>query len=131
MRDSNFGIDDLVQAIILLAPHEQIAHHVPGRIRLKILPSGLDAVKSIDVQNMIESIPGVLLTRLNFLARSLVIEYDRDQLPYDLWESLGQLRNHPDLAHEVAERLRILLDGAGRQGLRDVAPSHSEPAIPA
>jgi hypothetical protein len=131
MRDSNFGIDDLAQAIICLAPHEEIAHHVPGRIRLKILPSGLEAAKSINVQNMIESIPGVLVTRLNFLARSLVIEYDKDRLPYDLWESLGQLRNHPELTQEVAERLRIHLDRSSRQEIRCLAPSHSEPAVSA
>lgn len=131
MRNSNFGIDDMVQAIICLASHEEIAHHVPGRIRLKIFPSGLEAVKGINVQSMIESIPGVLSNRLNFLARSLVIEYDQDRLPYDLWESLGQLRNYPELAQEVSERLRIHLDSFSRQEARYLTPSHSEPAVSA
>lgn len=102
------SMDALVQLIVRLAPHQEIVHHVPGRIRLKIRLSGLDVMEDMDVQSMVESIPGVLNTRINSMARSVIVEYDRSRLPYDLWESLGQLKKNPELETEVSQRLKGL-----------------------
>ncbi len=111
MENSGFettSLDELVQLIVRLAPHQEIVHHVPGRIRLKLRLSGLDVMEDMDVQGMVGSIPGVLTTRINSMARSVIVEYDGNRLPFDLWESLGQLRENPELETEVSERLKLL-----------------------
>lgn len=96
------SVDDLLQ----LLPHVEIAHHVPGRIRLKIHPSALNVVRDIDVEKVLLDIPGVRSLRINAFAKSVVIEYNCDRLPHDLWTNLGHLKQKPELAREIAALLQ-------------------------
>ena len=99
-----------VDELLGLIPHLEIAHHVPGRIRLRILLSGLGAVQNVDLQALVLSIPGVLGMRVNTAARSVVIEYNQQQLPYDLWETVGHLKSRPELTPQFATQLSALWD---------------------
>ena len=60
------------------------------------------------ISRTILAVPGVIQQRVNVHARSVVIEYDRKLIPYDLWELLGQIRAKPELAPLASERMRIL-----------------------
>jgi hypothetical protein len=99
-----------VAELLRLMPHLEVAHHVPGRIRLRILLSGLRAVQDVDLQSLVLTIPGVLCFRVNTCARSVVIEYDQQKLPYELWETVKQLKSRPELAPQFVNRLSGLLN---------------------
>ena len=101
-------MDSIIHTLISLAPHTRIVHHQPGRIRLKISPSALRVVNSADLGHMVEAIPGVLGYRVNLSAKSIVIEYDRTTLPFELWVMLAQLGIKPELKPEVTARLQTL-----------------------
>lgn len=64
-----------------------IAHHVPGRVRLKIDPRILAHPAARMLAGLSGNRPevGLLGVRLNILARSLIIEYDSKRIhPDDL-----------------------------------------------
>jgi len=100
--------DQVVEILMNLAPHAEIAHHIPGRVRLKILLSGFALARKSDLKGLAKSIPGVLKMRLNIFARSMIIDYDQEKLSPQLWEDMSQLRKNPAMTAEVKERLRAL-----------------------
>lgn len=97
---SNFIAD-----LLLLAPHTEIVHHIPGRIRLRLRRSGLDVIAKTDVANLMQNIPGILKLRVNPVVGSLTLEYDPKRLSHSLWEKLGALGTRPDLKQQVEELL--------------------------
>lgn len=67
-----------------------IAHHVRGRIRLKLnaSPEGLPMPSGADLyrfQGLLGEIEGVRSLRLNVLARSCALEYDPEVIPFEAW----------------------------------------------
>ncbi len=94
--------------LFCLARHVSIVHHIPGRIRLRVSPSGVKAACEIDLNRLMSGIPGVLKTRINALVGSVVIDYDFKRLPPDLWESLVKCHRDRELAAEVESRLTKL-----------------------
>ncbi len=109
MRHSNsVRAEDIISTVIGLAPHAEICSHIPGRIRLKLSISGLGLIDGSAIAQTIRAIPGVMNQRINIHARSIVIEYDRSLIPYDLWELLGQIKNKPELAPLAANLMRII-----------------------
>jgi len=76
------------------------AHHVPGRLRLKLLPSrGDDAVLNIACRALL-TIPAVSSVCPNFLTGSVVIRYDPVALPSAaLFEAIQQLGFLPAAAN--------------------------------
>ncbi len=108
MKSDYLPTEDIIDTVINLAPHAEICHHIPGRIRLKITPSGLGLIEGSGIVRIIRSIPGVMKQRISFHSRSIVIEYDRKRIPYDLWELLGQIRDKPELATVATHLMRVL-----------------------
>lgn len=64
--------DDLMS----LRRYVSIAHHVPGRLRLKFNPAVRSDPRFDALRNAEAPFPGVQATRINTMARSMVIEYD-------------------------------------------------------
>ena len=71
----------------------RIAHHIPGRVRLKLvvegdfaLDGGIDAAKRFI--RSITAIPGIRSVNLNPLARSCVVEYDPALIPPAAWQDV-------------------------------------------
>lgn len=100
--------EEIISNIIRLAPHAEICHHIPGRIRLRISLAALGSLDPAMISHTIRSVPGVINQRINLHARSVVIDYDRKFIPYDLWELLGQIRVKPELAPLARELMRVL-----------------------
>ena len=75
----------VTEQLVRLAPHMQLAHHIPGRIRLRIHDSGMDTAREIDIHEVARSVPGIKGIRLNPFNRSVIIEYDSVRFPPDLW----------------------------------------------
>ena len=72
----------------------EIAHHIPGRIRMRLLLDELPAldtpIESLvsrvrDFKDALEDSPGIRSIRVNALARSCTIEYDHRAIPFQAW----------------------------------------------
>ena len=108
VRTSPTVPEEIINTIIQLAPHAEICHHIPGRIRLKMSLAALGQLDAAMISRTIRAVPGVIKQRVNLHARSMVIDYDRKLIPYDLWELLGQIRAKPELAPLAGDLMRIL-----------------------
>jgi len=81
----------------------RIAHHIPGRIRLK-LNADMEKLRKIehpgiDTRRFVEAlntIPGVRQLRLNKLARSVTVDYDNTIIPDQAWPDLLENRASPE-----------------------------------
>jgi len=92
--------------------HLQIKHHVPGRIRVKATWNGARKLangKNIDIEKTIDMIPGIHDYRVNPKALSVIITYDPELLPFNLWEEIGRLGEYPQGRDKVREELLALL----------------------
>lgn len=69
-----------------------IAHHIKGRIRLKLDPSpsapNLSSAGLQALQAVCDRIPGVRSVNFNLLARSCTVTYDPLLIPYEAWADL-------------------------------------------
>ena len=106
--------DKIIQVLLALAPHTTIAHHLPGRIRLKVSLSGVGSLQKTDLGNLVKQIPGILNVRINPAALSAIVEYDPRRLDPELWENLSGRRNQAKQAQEIANRLRSLWEQGGK-----------------
>jgi hypothetical protein len=93
---------------LLLAarPHCRIVHHVPGRIRLRFDPFGLQPVlrgRTATLDGILGRIRGVRSTELNLAACSLIVHYDHDLLPPATFDQL--LAGSPEAAGALLAEL--------------------------
>ena len=98
----------VVRTLLDIVPHLEIAHHIPGRIRLRISFSGIGSLQGVDLGDQVNQIPGILSVRVNALALSAVVEYDPERLDPGLWEALGGLKNRQEQTKDVVDRLLAL-----------------------
>ena len=91
----------VIAELVQLAPHTEIAHHIPGRIRLKVLISGIEVAQKSHLENLAEAIPGIRNVEVKRLSRSVIIDYDKERLPCEFWEKLMLLKHKPELAGEL------------------------------
>jgi hypothetical protein len=82
--------------ILHLAAMLRVAHHVPGRIRLRFESGGGGGMSSFgaimaEVRRFVATLkqaPGVRSVDVNLWARSCTIAYDPDTIPADAWPEL-------------------------------------------
>jgi hypothetical protein len=95
------------EILLRVRAHLKIAHHVPGRIRLRFAPSILAAVPEIATakgSDLLDGLRGVENVRVNAAASSLVVTYNPESLPPNWWERL--IEGSPAEAEAVVLRLR-------------------------
>lgn len=96
-----------LDTLLALRGHVQIAHHVRGRIRLRIKPTLVRDLGHLDTERIrkaLQSIRGIGAVRLNPAAGSVVVEYAPDRIAPGTWELL--LEGEP---MEARKRLQTLL----------------------
>jgi hypothetical protein len=103
-------VEEIVELLLKLVPHTKVSHHVSGEIKLQIMLSILKLIPSLDLSALKKNIPGILDARADLLERSVTIQYNEQQLPYGLWESLMQLQEKPEQKSQVTERIKELFD---------------------
>ena len=89
-----------------LRRHLHIAHHIPGRIRLRISASASRELGNVDsavFDRVLAAIDGIDDVRLNALAGSVVIQYRTEKIPSAWWETL--LTGDADTATTLLRRL--------------------------
>ncbi|NBC31310.1 MAG: hypothetical protein GVY13_01410 [Alphaproteobacteria bacterium] len=111
-RQSRSEPQHSLAAILLQARrHCRIVHHLPGRLRLRIDPRGLDAAlagipghrPAEAFRTQLAGLAGIRGTEINLPARSVVISYDPAVLRPALWEQL--IRGDPANAAAALETL--------------------------
>lgn len=86
------------EALKKLLPRISVAHHIPERIRLKIDIS-LDEIRKSDLQPVkdfqavLDRLPGIREVKLNMLAKSSTIRYDKNVIPFEAWDDFLAQRN--------------------------------------
>jgi len=101
-------VDKIMEALSVLAPHSDVAGHHSGKIELKFRLSAVSALAGRNWEDLIESIPGILSSRLQLFSRRVVLDYDPGILPDDLWQDIVRLKEEPELAPHIRKRLRAL-----------------------
>jgi hypothetical protein len=94
-----------VNDIVSLRRFITVAHHVPGRIRLKLDPAVRHHPKAADLASLFGNGNGAVRARLNILARSLVLEYDPGRIAPALVEEFftsDDADRTADLASELS-----------------------------
>ncbi|MCR6629147.1 MAG: cation transporter [Magnetospirillum sp.] len=72
-----------------------IAHHIPGRVRLKVSADADGALAAEEAKRFLRDAAqaaGIRSVNLNLLARSCVVEYDAKMIPPAAWNDLAEGR---------------------------------------
>lgn len=107
-QHSPANADHWLTALLPLRRHLAIAHHIRGRLRLRLALSGVSAVSPglvAKLQDQVASVPAIRSVRVNLAALSVVIEYDAGRIPADWWQAL--LRASDDEAPRLLAQLGI------------------------
>lgn len=92
-----------------LRRHLKIAHHVPGRVRLRVSANVFKEFGSFDTKvfdRILGAIDGIKDVRVNAIAGSVVIAYAPSKIKSVWWETLLQ-----GAEEEARSLLKRLLDG--------------------
>lgn len=73
-----------LQLIKELRKNLKVAHHIPGRIRIRFDLALMDHPRSGELLDQKNEIPGIKGYRINIGARSIVIEYDTERIRPEL-----------------------------------------------
>jgi hypothetical protein len=79
------------KTLLHLRPHLQIAHHIPGRIRLRFAFGILQVLPKLSADQgeaLLAGLEGIHDVRFNAAALSILIQYDPMRLAPALWEKL-------------------------------------------
>lgn len=68
-----------------------IAHHIPGRLRVKLTCDGSALPPNVDAQALLERLratPGIRKVSVNLMARSCTVHYDAGEIAPEAWGDL-------------------------------------------
>jgi len=98
--------------LIPLLEEAEIAHHIPGRLRLRFNHSILARLPKVNgiekvIQRMVNQIEAIKDIRLNLYAGSVVVQYNTDILSPDFWQEVVGEKD----VEQLKEQARRLLPG--------------------
>jgi hypothetical protein len=105
LPDENLLIDRLIE----LAGQSAIAHHIPGRIRLKVKLSALLLARDLEISDLVDRFEGILDARANAGSRSIVISYDTGTIAPGLWERMVDGKSDSARKESIREQLARLV----------------------
>jgi hypothetical protein len=98
--------------LIPLLEEAEIAHHIPGRIRLRFNHSIVTKLPKLngiekEIQKLANQIEAIKNIRLNLFAGSVVVQYDTDLLSPDFWQEVVAEKD----VEQLKEKAMILFPG--------------------
>lgn len=95
------------QIVLHLTPCLRIAHHIPGRIRLRLDLAAFAACRlpgatADRLESVLTRVRGIRRVQLNAVARSCVVDYDIDVIAAAAWPDLLGGRDTPAAAGLLA-----------------------------
>ena len=104
------------ETLLTLRSYLSVAHHIPGRIRVKLNPGLLSDPKALALAGSVDlgswgngsGASAILKTRLNLKAGSLIVDYDPHLVKPEL---IGELfsSSDPGRVEQLVEQLADLL----------------------
>ncbi|WP_419781437.1 HMA2 domain-containing protein [Maridesulfovibrio sp.] len=99
--------------IVELEKYLDVAHHIPGRIRIKFSPLILTRPVALAAMKEHAELPEAIKdARVNMSARSVVIEYDPEEISPELIEELIQGKDQAKKAEIVSDLYGRLMKNA-------------------
>ena len=90
--------------LVELEKYLDVAHHVPGRIRIKFSPMIMTKPAALSAMREHKDLPSAIISaRVNMAARSVVIEYDPELISPEIIEELIQGKDCNKKAEIVSE----------------------------
>lgn len=89
--DTASRLEELTSLMVSLRSHVTIAHHIPGRVRLRIglgalgVVSGRDQGRARFSLTDLAAFAGIETVRLNTAAQSAIVTYDPGVIPEAFW----------------------------------------------
>ncbi len=82
-----------VENLLRFATNLRVAHHIPGRVRLKLAAEGASGLAQVISEakrfgQSVNKVAGIRSVNLNPLAQSCTIEYDAKVIPPEVWQDL-------------------------------------------
>lgn len=102
--------DVVIHLLLDLAPHTRISKHIPGKITIQFSFSSLSILKHANLKNIAYPVPGIRKARTSLWRRSVVIEYDENRIPFNVWEDLFRYDHDPAQRIIIISQLRKILD---------------------
>lgn len=93
----------MLEDLLAVKKYISVAHHVDGRIRLKVDPAVMKDPVSKKLNDISSNLPGVLDTRVNIMAKSVVIRYDPNIIDPVTFEKLITTKD-ADTCKEILQR---------------------------
>lgn len=89
-----------------LSRYIEIVHHIPGRVRLKFNPAilkelGDEGVKQLE--NFESVVQGIKEVKVNKMAKSATISYDKQTLTPDFFEQLARGEITPEMRNFLSK----------------------------
>jgi hypothetical protein len=109
--------DEQVNFLVGIARLCRVSEHKPGAIALRVgltdLPRLSLNYRVSDPEGEIKRIPGYKSHRIKTRLTGVDVEihYEPSVFPFELWKSLGSLRDHPSLELTIRQELLSLFDG--------------------
>lgn len=76
------------QDFVVLRTYATVKHHIPGRLRLVFDPAIQKHPSFECLKESVKLLPGIKATRINTMAKSMVLEYDTRIIPFDLLQEI-------------------------------------------
>ncbi len=111
----NLLMNKNIETVLKLRRWVSIAHHIPGRVRLKYklgILAHFTKFSSREMEQVIQKIPALKHYKLNSVTGSLVIEYDVDQIKPQQIEALFSESEHEAKQACYAMSHSLDIDGA-------------------
>jgi hypothetical protein len=103
--------DEVIHLLLNLAPHIHITEHTPGKVAMRFGLGSLAVLQNANIGDIDRMIPGIRRTKTHLWRRSVVIEYDENQIPPELWENLAAGATDPAQREILKKRLTGILTG--------------------
>jgi hypothetical protein len=102
--------EQAIELLMELARYIELGKHSPGTITMRVPLSNISKVYAMlersDLHKALQSFPGYRRHETSVFSRSVTITYDPTVFPHDLWLDYCRIKNSPELAGSVLERLR-------------------------